>query len=472
MTKGALGHIIAIEKFSKGGINSMKLKTKNALILIVLLVCLGLTAAIAYLGVGEDKVLGYKNIPLGLDLNGGVQITYEAGIDDPTDDQMAAAVGVIRKRLDLNNYTEAEVYREGKKRIYVEIPGIEDQAKAESEMGKTALLEFKGVRQSQVTAPESGKFDNVQAFYDAATEQELTKLVISGADVKSAVNRYSATDATGIAKHHVVLELNKEGADKFSAGTKEFLNNPIAIVLDGQVVSMPNVGSQISDGTAIISGSFTEDSAKELANLINAGALPFKLNRIESNGVGAKLGLDSLNTSIKAGAIGFIFVLLFMLVYYKIPGLAADLALFIYGAIVIMILSAFKVTLTLPGVAGIILSVGMAVDANVVIFSRIKEELMMGKGIRSSIDAGFKKALSAIVDGNVTTLIAAVVLYFFGSGPVKGFAQTLGVGILVSMFTALIITRLFVKGFVELGIDKKVLFGFNQKKYDQMQGSK
>lgn len=452
------------------------MKAKNALILIILFVVIGLTTALAFIGIGGDKKLGYESIPLGLDLNGGVQITYEAGIDNPSDDEMAAAVSVIRKRLDVNNYTEAEVYREGSDRIYVEIPGVDDPNKAVDDIGKTAQLEFIGINIGELSIPEDLEFKTYEEFeqaqVDLAIEQGVGEVALTGADVKKASSAYGPVDSSGIAKHHVILELNADGTQKFAESTEKYIGMPIAITLDGQVVSMPTVNGVITNGEAIISGSFTQESARELANFINAGALPFDLIPIQSQGVGAKLGADSLETSVRAGAIGVILVLLFMLFYYRVPGLAADLALVIYGALVIIILAAFEVTLTLPGVAGIILSIGMAVDANVVIFSRIKEELYAGKGIRASIDAGFKKAMSAILDGNITTLIAAVVLWFFGSGPVKGFAQTLGVGIIVSMFTALVITRIILKALVELGLDKKSWFGFNQKKYELLQSAK
>lgn len=447
------------------------MKSKNGLILFIVIAVTALLGALAYLGLGEEGKLGYKGIPLGLDLAGGVQITYQAGIDNPTDEEMASAISVIQRRLDVNNYTEAEAYKVGKNRIYVEIPGVKDPSKAVADIGKTAQLEFIGIDTTKLPAGSNTLFG--QSLLDAASKVlGATELVITGADVKSAAVGTQNSQNSLTSGYIVKLDLKSEAAKKFAAGTQKFLNKPIAIVLDGNAISTPRVSSIISDGTAMINGMSSLEEARTLANLINSGALPFDLKPIESNGVGAKLGSEAIESSILAGAIGFGLVLIFMLCFYRLPGVAADIALIFYAAILIVALSAFKLTLTLPGVAGIILSIGMAVDANVVIFSRIKEELYLNKGVGASIDSGFKKALSAIIDGNVTTLIAAVVLYFLGSGPIKGFAQTLGLGIIISMFTALVITRIIIKAFYELGIRNKGLYGISLKKLNSANGER
>ena len=257
----------------------------------------------------------------------------------------------------------------------------------------------------------------------------------------------------------VAIKLDEEGTKAFSDATRDNVGKPIIIKLDDVVISAPVVNEQIRNGESIISGSFTTESAKQLAERIEAGSLPFALTPISSNGIGAKLGMGAFNTSIKAGVIGFIIILIFMIVVYRLNGLAADIALTFYVALVIMILSWMNATLTLPGIAGIILSIGMAVDANVIIFTRIKEEIQVGKSVRSAVDAGFNKAFSAILDGNVTTLIAAGVLYMLGTGIIKSFATTLGIGILVSMFTALVVTRFILKLFLGMGIQSETAFG-------------
>jgi protein-export membrane protein SecD len=259
------------------------------------------------------------------------------------------------------------------------------------------------------------------------------------------------------------LEFNDEGAQRFAEATSENIGKKIMIVMDDSVISAPTVQTAITDGKAIISGSFTGESAENLAALIRAGSLPFNLNVIQMNNVGARLGADALSTGILAGIIGIVLVLLYMLFPYKILGFAADWALIIYIALEMLVLSLFHITLTVPGIAGIILSVGMAVDANVVIFERIKEELIIGKTLRSSVKIGFSRALPAIVDGNITTLIAAAVLFFLGSGTIKGFATTLMIGIIISMFTALVVTRIIVNSLIKAGFQNPKNYGFRVK---------
>ena len=406
-------------------------KPKSIVLFVLMLVVAAGLSYLAYFGVGENNLFGIENIKLGLDLQGGVNIVYEAAIEDPTEEDMDAAVEMIRTRLDKEGYTEADVSKEGGNRIRVDIPGVEDAQAAIDSIGAAAMLKF---------------FD------------QEGKEILTGKNIEKATPVIS-TNNLGAQEPAVSIKMDAEGTKIFSDFTKNNIGNPIFITLDDQVISQARISDHISNGEGSISGSFTPDEAKQLAERIEAGSLPFALNAISSDGVGAKLGMDALDTSIKAGVIGFIFILIFMVGLYRFNGMASDIALIIYVALLLIVLSLTGATLTLPGIAGIILSIGMAVDANVIIFTRIKEELALGRTVRSAIDAGFSKAFSAILDGNVTTLIAAAVLYTLGTGVIKSFATTLAIGIVVSMFTALVITRLLLKLLVGMGIDKPVLFG-------------
>ncbi len=411
------------------------MKVKSGLILLLTLVITGLMVFTAFYGFGVNHYLGADNIRLGLDLAGGVNIVYEADKENPTSAEMAAAKELIQGRLDRGNYTEAEVSIEGEKRLRVDIPGVDDPEKAIEDIGSTALLQF--------ISPEG-------------------EVILTGNEVKDA-RRDVITDNNGISRPVVVVEFNDKGRDAFAEATQKYINQVIVIALDETIISYPVVEDVITTGTAFISGNFSIEEADELAARIKAGALPFKLNVLQSKSVGAKLGTDALNTSLKAGLIGIILVLLFMLIFYRVSGLAADIALIFYCGTIIVILSAMEATLTLPGVAGIILSVGMAVDANVIIFERIKEELNSGKSIRAAVDAGFSKAFSAILDGNITTLIAAAILFWLGTGLIKSFAQTLAIGIILSMFTALVVTRIIIKQFVNIGLKNPKLYCANKE---------
>jgi len=404
-------------------------------LLIMLIVAVGL-GAVSYFGVGTNKVMGVNNIKQGLDLSGGVHIVYEAEKETVTDEEMSAAISLIRGRLDWNNWTEAEVAKEGAKRLRVDIPGVENAEEAISEIGQTAQLVF---------ADEAGK------------------VLLTGDMVSRAIKEVGAMEEGGPSVPYVSLEFNEQGKELFAKATQENLNKRIVIVLDGEVVSAPTVNSAITDGKAMITGNFTPEEAEKTAALIRAGSLPFNLKVLEMKNVGATLGANALSAGIKAGIIGIALVLIFMLVAYRMLGLAADWALIIYIGLDLLALNLFKVTLTLPGIAGIVLSIGMAVDANVVIFERIKEELNTGRTLRSAVKTGFSRALSAIVDGNITTLIAAGVLFWLGSGTVRGFAQTLIIGIIISMFTALFITRLIINGFVGLGANNPKHYGLRAK---------
>lgn len=409
----------------------MNNKTKGALHILVVILVIALFGGIAYMGVGKAHRGSAKNIRLGLDLAGGVSVTYEATKSNPTPREMQDTVYKMQKRVE-NDSSEASVYQEGDNRVTIDVPDVDDPQAVLEKLGKAGSLEFKD--------PNGN-------------------VVISGSAIKTA-EATTQTDQTGNSENVVKLTLNSKGRKAFADATAEFIGQPIAIVYDGKEISAPTVESEITDGVAVISGSFDEFSkAEDLASTLRIGALPLELKNIRNNIVGAKLGLTSLNTSLIAGIIGLILVIIFMIVLYRIPGVAASIALLFYVAAILLALNGLDVTLTLPGIAGIILSIGMAVDANVIIFTRIKEELGTGKTVRSAIKIGFDKALSAIIDGNITTLIAAVVLYLMGSGTVKGFAQTLGLGIVLSMFTALLVTKFILNAFCNLGFDDVKYYG-------------
>ena len=379
-----------------------------------------------------------NKIKLGLDLQGGVNIVYEPQIEEAmTDDAlrsaMEAAQALIQKRLDAKGYTEAEVAIEGTKRLRVDIPGVEDPQKAIDEIGAAGMLRF----------------------VDMTTGEEI----VTGKNVKSA----TAGQNTQTGEYFVSIEMDSEGTKLFSDYTSQNIGKFIMIMLDETMLSMPQINAHISDGSGVISGNFTVEGAKDLASSINAGALPFTLEAIGATGIGAKLGIDALHSSLLAGVIGFIAILIFMVVMYRMCGVAADIALVFYVGLMILTLTALNATLTLPGIAGILLSIGMAVDANVIIFARIKEELLLGRSTAAAVDAGFSKAFSAILDGNVTTMIAAVVLYFFGSELIRSFATTLMIGIIISMFTALVITRSILKAFVGMDLRKPSFYASIKK---------
>lgn len=407
---------------------------KKSKAIVTLLLTLGVTGLLLYMaayGVGENSFGAAKDINLGLDLAGGVSITYQAvGDEEPSAEDMADTIYKLQKRVESYS-TEAEVYQEGSDRINIEIPGVSDANEILSELGQPGSLEFQ------------------------TTDGEV---VLEGTDVSNA-QAGSTTDSLGNKSYVVELTLTDEGAEKFAEATAANVGYQISIVYDGEVISSPIVNEAITDGRCQISGSFTYEEADQLASTIRIGSLSLELEELRSNVVGAKLGEEAIETSLLAGAIGFGLVILFMLIAYRIMGLAAGVALTTYVALVLVLLNGFDMTLTLPGIAGIILSIGMAVDANVIIFARVREEIATGKTVRTSIKIGFKKALSAIVDGNITTLIAAAVLAVMGTGSVKGFAQTLALGIVMSMFTALVVTRLVLNALYGLGIHDAKWYG-------------
>lgn len=406
------------------------MKKKNGLIIFISALVVVLLAVVSLYGNALWPRLGYQNINLGLDLQGGVYVVYEAVDYTPTDAEMSSAVSMIQERLDRNEWTEAEVASEGFDRIRVEIPGEDDAETAISEIGQTAHLYF--------LDPDGN-------------------VVVDGENVKDAYRTTSSQN--GISQVVVALEFDSVGAAAFAEATQNNIGNQIYILLDDEIISAPTVNTAITDGSAIITGDFTNEEAQNLADLIKSGSLPFDLRVIESNSIGARLGASSLSTSLVAGAIGILLVLLFMLIAYRGLGFLADWALLIYMGLDVLVLSLFEVTLTLPGIAGIILSIGMAVDANVIIFERIKEEMALGRNTGTAIKNGFSNALSAIIDGNVTTIIAGVVLYLLGTGTIMGFAQTLVIGIVLSMFTALVVTRILVNAFFRMGVTSPKFYG-------------
>lgn len=406
-------------------------KSRAVVTLLLTVVLTGLLLFTAAVGWGEDATGAAKNIKLGLDLAGGVSITYQAvGDETPSAEDMADTVYKLQKRVE-GYSTEAEVYQEGSDRINIEIPGVTDANSILADLGKPGSLQFQTM--------------------DGA-------IVLEGTDVADA-RAGSTTDDMQNKQYVVELTLTDEGATKFAVATAANLNKQIAIVYDGEIISAPTVNAVINNGQAIISGSFTYEEADQLASTIRIGGLSLELQELRSNVVGAKLGQEAIATSLKAGVIGFAIVVIFMILVYRLMGLAAGIALTSYVGLTLGLLNGFNMTLTLPGIAGIILSIGMAVDANVIIFARIREELATGKTVKSSMKIGFQKALSAIVDGNITTLIAALVLSIKGSGSVKGFAQTLALGIVVSMFTALVVTKMVLNAMYALGLQDVKLYG-------------
>ncbi|GAB6181106.1 hypothetical protein JCM14036_24250 [Desulfotomaculum defluvii] len=372
-----------------------------------------------------------KEIPLGLDLQGGVHVALEAQDTEHAKvnkENMSQLLETIERRVNAFGVSEPVVQLEGENRIIVELAGIKDPDQAVNDIVKTAFLEFK-------------------------TQDGQT--ILTGADLKNAVESMDPTSNLV----EVGLEFNSEGTKKFATATSENVGKQIAIILDGEVLQTPVVQEPITGGKARITGYANLEEAHTIALLLNSGALPLKTEVIEKRTVGPSLGADSLNKSIKAASIGVIAILIFMLGYYRVPGLVANFALLVYALIVLAIFAAMHVVLTLPGIAAFVLSMGMAVDANVIIFERLKEEIKSGKSLRSSIEAGFKRAFVAILDSNVTTLIAAAVLFYFGSGPIKSFAVALSVGILTSMFTAVTFTRWVLHLTASTGIKNKNLYG-------------
>lgn len=423
-----------------------KRKAVINLIIFFLLLAGGIYMAIA--GVGQNESGKTANVPLGLDLQGGLSVTYEIQDEKPTSDEIDATVDKLQRRVDAYS-SEGEVYQEGNDRITVEIPLNTEKVDAHDvldELGQPGQLLFL----------DSGNYTIWQKNQNNGTN-DAYEAVLTGSDIK---NAQAGVDDSGTVKDYVVqLQFTDEGAQKFATATAANIGKPIYIIYDGAVASAPTVQSAITDGNAVINKISSYDEAESLASTIKIGALPLELKQIQYNIVGAKLGQKAVSTSLIAGAIGFGLVCILMIVLYRFPGFIASLALTGYVVLMLLILSIRHITLTLPGIAGIILSIGMAVDANVIIFTRIREEISAGNGVRAAVKAGFSKALSAILDGNITTLIATVVLMLLGSGSIKGFAVTLMLGIVLSMFTALFVTKMLLNSFLELGVQNPKMYG-------------
>ncbi len=409
-------------------------KKRGVISLILFLAVFALIAFMAVRGFGWDRVGSLSSIGLGLDLRGGVSITYEATRENPSPQDMADTIQKIQLRVaDYSN--EAQVYQEGANRVTIDIPGQTDANQVLAELGRPGTLIFC----TDSADPEGSK-------------------ALDGNDISDA---QVGTDNDN--NYIVLLTFTEEGQTKFAKVTGEIAGTekPLYIIYDGNVISNPTCKEQITSPNCQIEGSFTFEQASSLASFIRIGALPVELTELRSQVVGATLGTNAISTSLIAALIGLAIVCVLMIVLFRMPGFCASLSLVFYTGLMVVILAIFnkEITLTLPGIAGIILGIGMAVDANVIIFSRIKEEIGLGNSVANAIDAGFSKALSAVIDGNVTTLIAAVVLFIFGSGPVKGFAVTLAIGIVLSMFTALVVTKLLLKSFYALGLKDKKWYG-------------
>lgn len=406
-------------------------KNQGILVLILTAVVIALLAFTAIVGFGPTHTGAAKNIITGLDLSGGVSITYQIKGENPSQEDMDDTIYKLQKRV--GTYSEeAMVYQEGADRINVEIPGVTDANKILEELGKPGSLHL---------------------------EDEDGNVVLDGADISDAQGGVYTDELTGLNSYVVILTMTDEGSKKFAKATEENLGKKISIIYDGEVVNAPTVRSVITTGKAEMTGMSSMEEAREMASVIRIGSLKLELEELRSNVVGAQLGQAAIKTSLIAGGIGLALVSVFMMLVYALPGFVAALSLAIYTGLDLLMLNAFNLTLTLPGIAGIILSIGMAVDANVIIYARIREEIAAGRSVRGAIKTGFQKATSAILDGNITTLIAAAVLGMMGTGSVKGFAMTLALGIVLSMFTALVVSRLIVNALFAVGFKNEKFYG-------------
>ncbi len=406
-------------------------KNKGIIVLLVSVLILAFLVFTAGVGFGPTGTGAAKNINLGLDLSGGVSITYQTVEKNPSQEDMDDTVYKLQKRVEEYS-TEAQAYQEGDNRINVEIPGVTDANAILEDLGKPGSLVF---------------------------QDEDGNVVLEGSDIASAEGVVGQDETTKSNEYIVTLSMTDEGAQKFAEATAANVGKTISIVYDGEVISSPQVRQAITGGQAQIDGMDSIEEAKELASFIRIGGLKLELQELRSNVVAAQLGEEAISTSLIAAAIGLALVILFMIIVYRVPGVVAGVALVTYTSLVLITLNAFDITLTLPGVAGIILGIGMAVDANVIIYARIREEISAGISVRSSIKSGFQKAFSAIFDGNITTLIASFVLMWLGSGTVKGFAYTLAIGIIFSMFTALVVSRFLMNALYAVGVQDEKFYG-------------
>ena len=432
-------------------------KNKAVFGLFLVLILTAFLCYTAAVGIGPTGTGSAKNIQTGLDLAGGVSITYQTKEKNPSAEDMADSVYKMQRRVEQYS-TEAQAYKEGNNRITVEIPGATDADKILSDLGKPGSLCF--ITQSDTDDNENFSIGE-ERYVLARSLDEIRRsgsIVLEGSDVADAKGTAYQNSQNGT-QYAVSLTLTDEGASKFAEATKENVGKQIAIVYDSQIISAPTVNEAITGGQAQITGMSGIEEAQNLASYIRIGSLSLELEELRSSVVAAQLGEEAISTSIMAGFIGLIIVILFMLVVYRIPGIVSGIALIDYTALVLITLNAFDITLTLPGIAGIILGIGMAVDANVIIYARIKEEITAGNSVESAIKSGFSKAFSAIFDGNITTLIASLVLMQLGSGSVKGFAYTLAIGILVSMFTSLVLSRFLVQALYTVGVKDPKFYG-------------
>ena len=443
-------------------------KSRGILSLILIAAVMVFLGVTSIHGLNSKGMGAARNINLGLDLEGGVSITYEAVGDTPSDEDMKDTVYKLQRRVEEYS-TEAQAYQVGDNRVGIEIPGVQDANEILEELGQPGSLYFIRHLDSDGNENYTLNADGTGYVLTKSIEelQEDGSIVLTGTEVESASAGALSDKTTSATEYGVDLTLTDEGTKAFAEATEEAYNNnhdSIAIYYDGDLISVPSVNAVIKNGQAQITGNMSYEEADNIASTIRIGGLNVELKEISSEVVGAQLGQEAVSTSLLAGAIGLVIVCLFMCFVYLLPGFASSLALLIYTGLILVLLNAFDITLTLPGIAGIILGIGMAVDANVIIFARVKEELTAGASVHSALKAGFHKAMSAIIDGNVTTLIAAAVLWFRGSGTVRGFAQTLALGIVVSMFTALVITRLIIYSFYAIGIRNEKLYAKKLKK--------
>lgn len=436
-------------------------KSQGIIVLLLSFLLLIGISYVAFFGIGESQAGSAKHVKQGLDLAGGVSITYEVvGDEKPSEEDMNDTIYKLKQRVEKYS-TEAQVYQEGSNRINIEIPGVSDADAVLTELGQPGTLYF--IAETDADGNANYTFELLSGYSLTKSLDELKEngsIVLVGTDVETAVAA-TQQDQLGNSSTVVSLKLTTEGTQKFADATQKAFaaNESIGIYYDGAFISVPGVDAVISNGEAVISGMEDFAAAEKLASQIRIGGLKLELSELRSNVVGAQLGEEAISTSLKAAIIGLSVVALLMLVVYLLPGFTSVLALLYYVALMIIMLVAFEITLTLPGIAGIILSIGMAVDANVIIYNRIREEIATGKTVKSSIKIGYQKALSAIVDGNITTLIAAVVLGIMGTGSIRGFAQTLGLGIILSMFTALVVSRLILNACFAVGLQSEKLYG-------------
>ena len=443
-------------------------KSKGITTLVLTVLIMVALGFVAIWGIGTEKAGSASGIRQGLDLAGGVSITYQVvGDENPSAEDMGDTIYKLQKRVETYS-TEAQVYQEGADRINIEIPGVSDANSILEDLGRPGALYFIAQTDADGNQNYSYTGSGATGYSLNKTIEELKtagSIVLEGIDVATAQGG-SGSDSLGNSQFVVDLTFTGEGTTKFAdATTKAFSKGEtIGIYYDGDFISVPTVQAALTDGKAQITGMGSFEEAEKIASQIRIGGLKLELEELRSNVVGAQLGEEAVKTSLQAALFGLIIIAIFMIVVYRLPGLSSVLALIIYTCLIVISLNTFEITLTLPGIAGIILSIGMAVDANVIIFARIREEITAGKTVRSAIEAGFQKALSAIVDGNVTTLIAAFVLGIKGSGTVKGFAYTLALGIILSMFTALVVTRLILRSFFAVGFKEVKFFGTNKEK--------